>query len=155
MPTYKAGNMWRMDPEPDVWFVTGNSTLRKDGKLVMGAGAALQARRIFPGCDEYFGKVVAETCGSGGVYGILVHPEYKLGLFQTKRHWKESASLTLVYNSAVHLLEFLSRHNDHVVSLNFPGIGKGGLDKTSVIRHATRHLPDNVVIWQWKREYES
>lgn len=154
MATFKKGNMWLADPEPDVWLVTTNSVLTKAGRLVMGGGAALQATEHFPGCNRWFGAMIRETCGSGGFYGILIHPDHPLGAFQTKRHWKHNSSVSLIYDSAVALTEWLARDKTLRVSLNFPGIGLGGLRKEDVLPIVTQ-LPDRVTIWEWSSEYHS
>lgn len=42
-------DLWK-PVENAVYIVTTNSTIRKDGALVMGRGAALEATQSYPGC---------------------------------------------------------------------------------------------------------
>lgn len=145
--------MWLEDPPPDTWLVTANSVVRSNGRLVMGAGAALQAKERFPDCDEWFGSYVRGACGSGGFFGVIWHPEEPIGLFQTKYHWRQTSSYDLIYRSASVLIAYLATSNSRI-SLNFPGIGEGGLDKERVKDLVIDYLPDNVTVWEWSEEYQ-
>lgn len=50
------GDMWSAYDGADLFLVTTNGVVTRDGKLVMGAGIARQARDRFPGLDEALGK---------------------------------------------------------------------------------------------------
>ncbi len=78
------GDMWSAFDQVDLFLVTTSHVVTKDGKLVMGAGIAKQARDRFPGLDAALGQAALPT---GIPYGLLVSshwPEAKLGAFQTK-----------------------------------------------------------------------
>ena len=91
MPIYKTGDMWSAFEEVDLFLITTNSTLTRNGALVMGAGIAKQAKQRFPGIEKAFGTAVQSNCGNFGEYNLLVSPRWptaKLGAFQTKMDWK-------------------------------------------------------------------
>lgn len=62
------GNIWSVFEQADLFLVTTNATLNRQGALVMGAGIARQARDRFPGLDQKLGKAVAFI---GSHYGVL------------------------------------------------------------------------------------
>lgn len=64
-----TGDLW--SNTDDLTLVTGNSTLRRDGALVMGRGAAAEALDRYPGCNFVFGDLIR---AAGSNYGIVWHP---------------------------------------------------------------------------------
>jgi hypothetical protein len=129
-----------------LFAITTNSTITKDGRLVMGRGIAQQARDRFPGID----KELASQFTSGARYGLLVSPQWpvqKLAAFQVKIHWRSKASLDLIEYSSACLLEWCVAHPTAQVHLNFPGIGNGRLGYEQVLPFL-QPLPDTVTIWQ-------
>lgn len=58
---------------PIVKIFTGNSTIRGDGALVMGRGAALQVRDAYPGIDKKMGNQIrdfSKSHNNSEYYGI-------------------------------------------------------------------------------------
>lgn len=47
--------MWSAYDDADLFLITTNSTLKKNGALLMGRGIARQARDLFPGLDLALG----------------------------------------------------------------------------------------------------
>jgi hypothetical protein len=151
MPQFRTGDMWTAYEGADLFLITTNSTLRKDGVLVMGRGIARQAKERFPGLDVVLGAQIQTICGSQGIYGLLISPRWpkaRLGAFQVKRHWRQSADLALIEKSTTALMHWVTCHADRQVCLNFPGIGNGRLPRTAVLP-ILQHLPDNVIIWEY------
>ncbi len=146
----RQGDMWSVFSEADLFLIAANATLTLQGKLVMGAGIAKEARDRFPGLDQALGKVVLEQ---GKHYGLLVSPrwpEARLGAFQTKLHWKDPAQLSLISEAATKLRRWCECHPTAQVYLNFPGIGQGGLPRAQVLKLLDT-LPDTVSIWEYRR----
>jgi len=150
----KTGNMFEHITECDLCFVTTNGTTRKDGRLVMGAGAAKEALLLYPNLAKYFGKRVAEV---GCRYHLLVHPEFseggwkKLAAFQTKLDWFNPTPVNLLRESLFKLDSFARANSTAVIYLNYPGIGLGGLDLATVEQLFKEVcLPDNVTVWKLK-----
>jgi hypothetical protein len=138
------GNLWESDCE--IKAVTTNSFIRSDERLVMGRGAALQASHRFPGLSRIAGRRILREYGQLGKYGWLYLPEFRLGLFQVKHHWKERAELELNRFSCAALSIFLEMTPNVRVALNFPGIGNGrlGIDRVKPI---VEQLPDQVQLF--------
>ncbi len=143
------GNMW--DTPAHMYIITGNSTVRRDGSLVMGRGAAKEASIRFPGCNRRFGKMIIGHKGPED-YGFLwtdyAYANVKLGLFQVKYYWGHDADLELIAFSEEKLrTQILTHWRKLNISMNFPGIGNGRLDRALVLPIIER-LPDNVTIWE-------
>lgn len=144
----RTGNMWSVFTEADLFLITTNATITVEGKLVMGAGIAKQARDRFPGLDAALGKAVIAR---GTRYGLLVSPDWpkaKLGAFQTKLHWKDPSQLSLIREAVARLTLWCKAHPTATVHLNFPGIGYGNLPRTHVLK-LLEPLPDTVTIWEY------
>lgn len=128
---WEAPKVFHSENESNLILVTANSTLNKQGELVMGRGAAKEARDKFPGFAKLMGEIIAWNGYEGGLYGISIafgrwrHQGATLGTFQVKRHYKDRASLRIIQESARRLHEN-TRSFKHIF-LNFPGIGNGRL----------------------------
>lgn len=152
MPIFKTGNMWTAFDEATLFLLTTNSTIKRNGALVMGRGIARQARDRFPGLDAALGKQILSTCGNQGQYGLLVSPrwpEARLGAFQVKRHYSQpaststslSAGLELIRHSTAVLCAWCTEHPGATIAVNFPGIGSGRLSREDVLP-IIMQLPD-------------
>ena len=158
MPVFQTGDMWSAYDQAGLFLLTTNSTItpacpREDGggRLVMGRGIAKQARDRFPGLAAALGQQIQQQCGSLGTYGLLISPRWpaaKLGAFQVKYHFSETADLALIQQSATSLHQWATTHSDVAIHLNMPGIGNGRLPRTAVLPHIQK-LPHNVTIWKY------
>ncbi len=146
MPVHKQGNMWSVFDGVDYFLITTNSTIKKDGSLVMGAGIAKEVKDRFPGIEYKAGKAVNSLCGSEGIYGLILSS--KIGLFQTKRHFKDNAILHIIETSSKMLEVHARSHPEYRYALNFPGIGLGRRKYEDVLP-LINNLPDNVEIWTY------
>jgi hypothetical protein len=159
--------MWKAFDEVGLFLLTTNSTIKRNGALVMGRGIARQARDRFPGLDAALGKQILSVCGNPstllrpdpsnllrtgqGQYGLLVSPRWpkaKLGAFQVKRHYSQPASLELIQCSTSALCTWCIEHPTATVAVNFPGIGNGRLHRKDVLP-IVMQLPDQVSIWEY------
>ena len=146
----RTGDMWT-DSRADVILFTGNASVRADGALVMGRGAALEAQTKFPGLSKRLGKLISShTRTWGGPYGIFVDALLCpiIGVFQVKYRWAEKAEMNLIRYSTEKLTD-LTQHvwSDRLIALNFPGTGFGRLKREDVLS-IIKSLPDNVEIWE-------
>jgi hypothetical protein len=151
MPTFKTGDMWSAYNAVDLFLITTNGTIKRNGALVMGRGIARQARDQFPGLDAVLGKQILAICGNQGQYGLLISPrwpEARLGAFQVKRHYSQPAGLELVRHSVAMLCAWCRDHPHAQIALNCPGIGNGRLRREDVLP-ILRQLPEQVVIWEY------
>lgn len=144
MANFQTGNMWDVFEQAELFLITTNSTVTKDGRLVMGAGIAKQAKLKYRGLDKKMGTAVLKACGNLGEYNLLFG-QGKLAGFQVKYYWGDNADLDLIQRSTNKLLEL----PEMIIHLNFPGIGNGKLDRTKVY-DIIKVLPDNITIWEEK-----
>ena len=148
------GNMWRVWDKADLFLITTNSTVRDDGRLVMGRGIAKEACSRFSQFDiaMQFGQWILRFCPDRP-YGLIVSPLWtsnsarKLGCFQVKHHWSEPASLELIQLSTNQLIHLAQHYPDKQMHLNFPGVGNGKLTTKEVLPIISA-LPNNVTVWQ-------
>lgn len=130
--------------EGTITLVTTNSFVRKDGALVMGAGAAKAATIALPGIQFEFGKVIRHM----STYGVkwAHHQGHWWGAFQVKRFWGDQASLELIGTSTERLARVAMERPHITFRMNFPGIGNGKLDYDDVLP-IVKALPDNVHLY--------
>jgi hypothetical protein len=158
--------MWSVWEQAGLFLITTNASTRADGRLVMGAGIARQARDRFPGLDARLGDVVAclaqdkvafshrgrEYHFWSPGYHTLVSPDWpqaRPGLFQVKQRFCDPASLDLIERSVGMLCWWCQQHPEAQVHLNFPGIGNGRLAQDDVLP-LIGELPDSVHVWQYR-----
>ena len=142
MPIFKTGEMFHAS---GYLIVTTNSFLTSEVKLVMGRGAAWVLKMKVPGIDLVFGKMISETCGHLGHYGLLFHQRF--GALQVKYRFDEKARLELIQFSLERLAEKSEEFPKSRFNINYPGIGNGGLRKPEV-QPLLDVLPDNVFVWE-------
>ena len=142
MAIFKTGEMFHAS---GYLIVTTNSFLTSEIKLVMGRGAAWMLKMKVPGIDRVFGKMIHETCGHLGRYGLLFHQRY--GALQVKYRFNEKAKVELIEFSLRKLTEIAKESPESKFNVNYPGIGNGGLNKQEV-RPLLDLLPDNVYVWE-------
>lgn len=154
MASFERGNIWSKFYCSNAFCITTNSYIRNDGELVMGAGIALQAKKIFDDLPLALGRKIKKKCGHLGVYGTLPSNRKeidKIVAFQVKRHFKNKADLNLIQKSASQLSTIATKYPNKRLDINFPGIGAGGRDVEEVMP-IVKQLPDNVHIWRFKNE---
>jgi hypothetical protein len=145
----QKGNMWDIYDQTDLFLITANSTLNLHNELIMGKGIALQAREKFKGIRKIFGEEILKECENYGFYGVIIIPNQKIGLFQTKYHWRDKSDLELIFKSTTRLIGHILTSNLKWIDLNFPGIGYGGLNREDVLG-IIKVLPDCVHVWEYE-----
>ena len=140
MPQFKTGEMFRAQ---GLKIVTTNSFIMRQ-KLLMERGAALELRQMVPNIEFIFGKMIHESCGHLGLYGLLMNGKY--GAAQIKYDFRDKADLDIIACS-MGILADHAKTNGHTYNINYPGIGHGGLSKEEV-KPLLDILPDNVYVWE-------
>lgn len=148
---YRRGNMWSVYQESDLFLITTNSYVRKDGELVMGRGIALEAKRRYPKLAKSAGDWLTKNGLVNDFYGIMVDiMDGPLGLFQVKYHFADQADLSIISNSCQMLADWISETQLEKVNINYPGIGAGRLMKSQVSPILEQHLKDlPVTVWEY------
>lgn len=129
----------------DVLMFTANSVVKNNGALVMGAGAALAVRKLFPGIDRYFGRQIESMSEFRTVFVYFQHKN--IGAFQTKRYHGDNSSLVLLRNSVSELKNMALQNSHRIFHLNYPAIGYGALP-ISLVQPLVEGLPDNVYLYK-------
>jgi len=138
------GNIWDVYDKTDHFLFTANNVIKRNGALVMGAGIAKQVRDRFPGIDLVAGKEVSRA---GSQYGVILGK--KIGLIQTKYHWKDKSPMELICHSVSKLRAIALSRSTERFDLTLPGCGHGGQSYNAVLPFISE-LPDNVHVWTYK-----
>jgi hypothetical protein len=107
-----------------------NTTTRRDGTAVMGAGLAKQAADRFPGLPAAYGKWLQGS-----------HPEVpfaapnRLFCIPTKRDWRRPSEMGLIESGVDWLCQHYGRER---VALPLLGAGLGGLNPDHILAYLTR-----------------
>lgn len=140
------GDMWKLPS--DGLVVATNTTLLKDGTLIMGGGQALAASKLYPDLPKVFGvhhKLSEDPFGWKAPDGkvIITVP--------TKREpWKDSI-LTLIENGCKLLPALADQHKLKNVLLPILGCGLGNLKEKEVLPVLTKHLDDRFTLVYYKK----
>lgn len=138
----------------DLWEVTGktvhvvtvNSTIQSNGTLIMGTGAAIQARERYRGIALECGTLVGRSlCRFGFILVRKPGDNPGFGIFQVKDWYSEPAKIELIAMSTKMLTQCAQDCPDVQFRLNYPGIGAGKLTRTQVYP-VIETLPDNVTV---------
>lgn len=131
----------------DLVVVTTNSSINKYGELIMGRGAAKEAKDRFPLLPKVAGEVVRNLKRmSMNDYGFVFFNCFRLpAIFQVKHSFYDKAKLGLIKISTKMLNDFALKNREKSISMNFPGIGYGGLGKEEILPIISV-LPDNVSV---------
>lgn len=122
-----VGDLFNPPPEVDAICIPTNGVVKKDNRLVMGAGVAKIARDKFPLIDAEFGFWVNDNGNIPATYKYS-ELDYRVISFPTKHHWKDKSSIQLITNSAHNLNEIAAFYELEIVWLPAVGCGLGGLD---------------------------
>jgi len=146
-------DLWQA--ELPVMIVVTTNAIISNGRLVMGAGAAKQAKDRdnnlpFECANKIqFVQLANWTSAFRVMYGFLeVRPWTRpgkagFGIFQTKRHSKSDAGIDLINFSCQTLSQWIRRNEFACpVRMNFPGIGNGGLAREMVEPILWAHLKE-------------
>jgi O-acetyl-ADP-ribose deacetylase (regulator of RNase III) len=139
----------------DLLIIPTNSTLKKDGSLVMGAGVAKQANQRYRGVAQKAGGAIVSKRKQWGEYNFFVVSVNmgRVGLLQTKINWKDPSPPELVKRSLQALAKHM-RSNTETVAMPVVGAGLGGLERSSclsMIEEALREFGDRVVVCDVER----
>lgn len=131
-----------------ITIMTTSSTIKNNGELVMGNGAAQEAKRNFPGIALDAGNAIKSMLKISAFRGygfIFIKPQ--IGIFQVKQYFKSDAELELIQFSTHILLAYANQLTTYKFNMNFPGIGRGNLREKDVMP-IVRKLPNNVTLFK-------
>lgn len=152
-----CGDMWDFAKDGNWIAVTINKVVKDNGRLVMGAGVADQARKRYrnPDIDLIFGKEIRR----GVEVPFMTYPDARIYGIPTKNHYKDRTSIQLLNEGAAHLEriidESLFAENKPKVVCPLLGAGAGGLSPTLVfglMRSRFKHT--DLIIPLTRKDYE-
>lgn len=126
--------------------MTTNGIVRKNGRLVMGAGIAYEAVLLHPGIDAVLGTLVREQ----GNRPFLLE-EFKIITLPTKQAWWKPSELDFVELSIRRMAELVEETplvvNPFVqIAMPKPGCGNGGLKWADVEPICDKYLDSRYVV---------
>lgn len=150
---FKTGNMFK-ESKANTFAVSTNGVIKKDGRLVMGAGAALSALCAFPDADRELGDYISsyhvlDPVQNSYIYLVATASSGRLIALQTKTHFRKRSDPLLL---SVSLKEFakIAYERHQLIAMNMPGVGYGGLRQdlvVSLLKTYLGHL-NNIEVWQ-------
>ena len=141
-------DLWEVHKSPLAVAGIPTNGVTSSGRLVMGAGVALQARERFPGIDKRLGDKITSHDGENKVFYL---EDIHVFTFPTKLDWDKPATKWLIDRSAHELRTLAVNHPDLTFYLPRPGCGLGRLDYRDV-RPLLLCLPDNVIVITNKKD---
>lgn len=125
---------------------TGNPIITKEGRVVMGRGAAREVRDIYKDIDKELAKLIKKK-PKKSLHFVKTRNGW-IGWFKVKNHWSEDADLRLIKKSTKALIKIALKelNSGNTVHLNFPGVGNGKLTLEEVLPTICK-LPDNVYVY--------
>ncbi len=134
-----TGNLW--ESGADVFVITTNGTVKKNGECVMGRGCAAEAKRLYPGLPKLLGDAIRE-------FGNLPHffnLPHEILTLPVKYHWDERANIDLIERGCHYIRLAALMQPWRTIVMPRPGCGNGGLiwaDVRPVV--APLLTPDNI-----------
>lgn len=128
--------------------VTTNGCTDKFGNAVMGAGQALQCKKLF-NCHVKLGKYLRTYGNRAFNLGLYQRDKeiFTLFSFPTKNHWKDKSDIGLIVKSANELSQMCDKFGVTKCYLPLVGCGLGGLSwEHSVFPVLSGILDDRFVV---------
>lgn len=131
-------DLWHFHDLGNWICVTTNSSVKKDGRLVMGGGCALEAAIRVPQLERFLGDHVLRFGNICAVYT----PE-KIISFPTKGKVQYDSTTRLIESSARRLVQIVSVMKIDEIYIPRPGCGLGGLDWNGEVKPILEDLFDD------------
>jgi len=125
----------------DIRVITTNSTVRRDGRAVMGRGCAWEATQRSPGLAYDLGRRL--TAQGNHVHWL---PPYDLVTFPVKHAWWHTADPGLILQSTEELVQLTDAQIWQTVVMPRPGCGNGCLAWADVRQLIAPLLDDRFVV---------
>lgn len=107
--------------------ITTNGYVTKDGKGVMGAGIALEAKDRYPGIESLLARKIIKNGNKVDLLYMDIKKNLDLLIFPVKHQFYQDADIFLIKQSAIDLVRFCQLRNYDKVYIPRPGCGNGRL----------------------------
>lgn len=140
-----VGDFFSYADEQDIKVLvcTTNQVVKKDGRLVMGAGIAKAFKEQFLDLDLALAKQTQFK--KSGLIVIWDYLPYALIGFPTKYHWQDPSDIRLIRKSLRELEKHVDYYNFESILMTRPGCGNGGF-RWSEIYKEMKHLDDRYTV---------
>lgn len=139
-----SGNIWDCWKKPLHSLVVTTNQVIWQGKLVMGAGIAKEAKIRFPDLPKLMGLAIA---GMTEPYYLIECPQ-QIVCLQTKIDWRKPSPLDLVEESVKRLGILAEKNRSRVYNLPRPACGMGGRSWEKEIKPiCKKYLGSNCFVW--------
>lgn len=115
----------------DAICITTNGNVKKNGKAVMGAGCALDAKNKYPNIDLKLGKLIK---AHGNIVQIIMNQPKPIISFPTKNNFFETSKISLIEKSISQLISLTNLMGWEKVVVPRPGCSNGGLEWFSQVK---------------------
>jgi len=132
--------------------ITTNGFIKKDGRLVMGRGCALELRDKFPGIDLKLGTMISihgnhvfhiHTVTTNLIDESAGYDTQDILSFPVKKYWWEPAVLELIQQSAKELADFANKKGYNSIVIPRPGCGNGKRDWETEVKPLLSNILDD------------
>lgn len=144
-----VGDIFNHLEDFDAVVITTNGFVKSNGRCVMGAGIAKQARDKIRDTDLQLGRYIKQY---GNRVFNLGHYTKKNGdisfnliSLPVKHNWWEDADVDLIAKSLSQLIELVDKLELTKVAVPYPGIGNGKLSK-DVVAPLLEVLDDRFIV---------
>ena len=127
-----TGDLWTYPS--DALVIPTNTTLRKSGDAVMGAGVAKQAAVRYPELPQRLGMSLRYAAGAAPEHFVMSADGRHIVAFPTKSDWRKPSSLSLIKLGLPVLVQMADYFGWQVVALPRLGCGRGGLEWEMQVR---------------------
>lgn len=136
MKELSSRDLFEVGRYADAVCIPTNGIVRSDGKAVMGRGVALAAQQRWPNIPAILANKLAmygnvpnllgsfTPFGAFDVYGTI---GVEIWSFPTKDHWKAQSDLSMIEQSAHHMIRHANERELRIIVLPRPGCGNGQL----------------------------
>lgn len=157
------GDIWELSRKiqdqggsPPLIMIPTNGQIKKNGRAVMGAGLARQARDMFEDLDLAVADALRERGNVFSYLGTWIVGDYSYRLFSfpTKNHWREKSPDDLILTGMQYVQGLIDRIEESLVLLPRPGCGKGGRDWEAEVMPLVEPFAHDRIIFVTKSEDE-
>lgn len=122
-----------------------NGVIRKNGDGVMGAGQALEAKKLFPGVEQKLGGYLQKYGNRVFNMGVWMLNSRLMSLitFPTKHHYKDNSDLELIWCSTIQLKQIADKFDLTKIFLPAVGCGLGRLDYEQQVKPILQEVLDD------------
>jgi len=139
-------NLFYPEQDVDGICITTNKTIKNDQRLVMGAGIAFYAAKLWPSIPYILAKEIKEK--GNNVYYLgqkrcLNNHLCAIFSFPVKNNWWEKANLFIIERSCKQLIEIVNNEQYRKIWLIRPGCDNGKLNWEKQVKPIISSLLDN------------